>query len=159
MKVLDESSDGEVDLRLGEALPRAPPHPGAVGDDLSPALVLTLTVQQSLRSELLAVTAPGPGLVVDLADVGDDDGVGRDDEAVQLHLLTGPVLDPQRDVRGDPVDLVNEGPGQGSVLLVRHAGQPLPPHHPVQLSLEVALDLRLSQQEDDGPEQEGGAGL
>ena len=56
--MLEESRDGQVDLRLGQGLPRAPPHPGAVGDDLPPPLVSPPSVQQPLGPELVAVTAP-----------------------------------------------------------------------------------------------------
>ena len=43
--MLEEGRDGQVDLRLGEGLPRAAPHPGAVGDDLPPPLVAAQSVQ------------------------------------------------------------------------------------------------------------------
>ena len=45
VEVLEEGRDGQVDLRLGEGLPRAAPHPGAVGDDLPPPLVAAQSVQ------------------------------------------------------------------------------------------------------------------
>ena len=121
--MLEQGGDGQVNLGLGEALARAPPHPKAVGDDLRPLDKVPVLPQQPLRPELPAVAAPDPGLVMHLADVGDDHGVGRDGKPVQLHLLVSPVLDPERHVTCEPVHLVNEGEAVGSLGLIRDAGE------------------------------------
>ena len=56
--------------------------------------------------------------MVDLAQVGDDDGVGGDGEAGHRHGLAGPVLHAQRHVARVPVHLVNKGHRQGGQGLV-----------------------------------------
>ena len=70
--MLNEGRDGQVYLPLGEALPRTSPHPEAVWDDLASPLVLTSRAEEPLRPEVCSIRAPGRLLVVDLADVGDD---------------------------------------------------------------------------------------
>ena len=79
---------------------------------------LPALVEEPLGAEGVAVAAPELRLVVDLAQVGDDDGVGGDGEPGHRHGLAGPVLHAQRHVARVPVHLVNKGQGQGGQGLV-----------------------------------------